>query len=51
LDVVFSGDKSTLKAKNAAQNMAIVRKLVLNMIKAYKAVKGDQPAIKTMRKV
>lgn len=31
--------------------MAIVRKLVLNMIKRYKAATGDQTAITTMRKV
>ncbi len=51
LDLVFNEDRSTISAKNAAQNMAIVRKLVLNMIKRYKAATGDQTAIKTMRKV
>lgn len=51
LDLVFNEDRSTISAKNAAQNMAIIRKLVLNMIKRYKAATGDQTAIKTMRKV
>ena len=51
LDVVFNEDRSVFRAKNAAQNMAIIRKLVINMIKRYKQATGDETAIKTMRKV
>jgi len=51
LDVVFSEDRTALRAKNAAQNMAIIRKLVINMIKRYKQAREDETAIKTMRKV
>ena len=50
LDVIFNEDRSTLSATNAAQNMAVVRKLVLNMIKRYKAATGHKIAIKTARK-
>jgi predicted transposase YbfD/YdcC len=50
LDVIFNEDKSTFRAKNAAQNMAIIRKLVLNMIKRYKEATGDLTAIKIIRK-
>ncbi len=50
LDVVFKEDHSGLGAKNAAQNMAVVRKLVINMIKRYKNATGDKIAIKTARK-
>ena len=51
LDVVFSEDRTRLGARNAAQNMAIIRKLVINMIKRYKQATKDETAIKTMRKV
>jgi predicted transposase YbfD/YdcC len=51
LDVVFNEDQSVHRAKNSAQNMAIIRKLVLNMIRRYKLATGDETAIKTMRKV
>ena len=50
LDVVFNEDRSSLIAKNAAQNMAIVRKLIINMIKRYKQATGDKTAIRTVRK-
>lgn len=50
LDMVFNEDRSRLRALNAAQNMAIVRKLVINMIKRYKAATGDPTAIRTIRK-
>ncbi len=50
LDVIFGEDQSTYRAKCAAQNMAIVRKLVINMIKNYKQATGDNIAIKTARK-
>lgn len=50
LDVVFNEDSSTLDPRNAAQNMAVVRKLVINMIRRYKAATGDKIAIKTARK-
>jgi predicted transposase YbfD/YdcC len=51
LDVVFNEDRTSIGAKNAAQNMAIIRKLVINMIKRYKQATGDETAIKTLRKV
>jgi predicted transposase YbfD/YdcC len=51
LDVVFSEDRTAFRARNSAQNMAIIRKLVINMIKRYKKATGDETAIKTMRKV
>lgn len=51
LDVVFNEDRTHISAKNAAQNMAIIRKLVINMIKRYKHATGDNTAIKTLRKV
>jgi predicted transposase YbfD/YdcC len=50
LDVVFNEDRSTLHASQAAQNMAVVRKLVLNMIRRYKEATGHKIAIKTVRK-
>ena len=50
LDYVFNEDRSVLSAKNSAQNMAIVRKVVINMIKRYKEKTGDKTAIKTLRK-
>lgn len=50
LDVAFNEDRSTLGARNAAQNMAIVRKVVINMIKRYKTATQDKIAIKTARK-
>ena len=51
LDVVFNEDRTHISAKNAAQNMAIIRKLVINIIKRYKQATGDETAIKTLRKV
>jgi predicted transposase YbfD/YdcC len=50
LDVVINEDRSTLGAKNAAQNMAVVKKLVINMIKRYKVVTEDKIAIKSARR-
>lgn len=50
LDVVFNEDHSTFMARNAAQNMGIVRKLIINIIRRYKKITGDQTAIKTVRK-
>lgn len=50
LDVVFNEDHSTFMAHNAAQNMGIVRKLIINMIRRYKKTTGDETAIKTVRK-
>ena len=50
LDVIFNEDHSTFMAHNAAQNMGIVRKLIINMIRRYKKTTGDQTAIKTVRK-
>lgn len=50
LDVIFNEDHSTFMARNAAQNMGIVRKLIINMIRRYKKTTGDQTAIKTVRK-
>lgn len=50
LDYIFNEDRSTLCSKNAAQNMAVVRKIVINMIKRYKEATGDKTAIKTLRK-
>lgn len=50
LDVIFNEDHSTFMDHNAAQNMGIVRKLILNMIRRYKKTTGDQTAIKTVRK-
>lgn len=50
LDVIFNEDRSTFMAHNAAQNMGIVRKLIINMIRRYKKTSGDQTAIKTVRK-
>ncbi|HET7115098.1 MAG TPA: ISAs1 family transposase [Hanamia sp.] len=50
LDVVFNEDRTTLSAARSAQNMAVVRKLVINMIRRYKEATGDKIAIKTARK-
>lgn len=50
LDVAFNEDRSTLGTRNADQNMAIVRKVVINMIKRYKTATQDKIAIKTARK-
>jgi predicted transposase YbfD/YdcC len=50
LDVIFNEDRSTFSAKNAAQNMAIIRKLVINMIRRFKESTGDQIPIRTARK-
>jgi predicted transposase YbfD/YdcC len=50
LDVVFKEDQATL-AEQAAHNMAVMRKLILNMIKRYKKATGEKIAIKSMRKV
>ena len=51
LDVIFNEDRSCFYAKNAAQNMAIIRKWIITMIKRYKIATGKETAIKTMRKV
>lgn len=50
LDVVFREDQSTL-AERAANNMAVLRKLIINIIKKYKANTGDKTAVKTLRKM
>lgn len=50
LDVVFKEDQSTL-SQQAANNMAVLRKLILNVIKKYKNDTGDKTAIKTIRKM
>lgn len=51
LDVVFKEDQSTFRAGNAAQNMAIIRKLAINIIKRYKETTGDKRGVKMMRKI
>ena len=38
-------------AQQAANNMAILRKLILNVIKKYKADTGNKTAVKTIRKM
>ncbi len=41
LDVVFREDESRLRDRNAAANLAIIRKIAVNLVKADKSAKGS----------
>ena len=49
LDVEFNEDKSLIRQDNAAENMGIVRKVVLNMIKQYQKKTGCKDGVKLLR--
>lgn len=57
LDVIFGEDARILWNQNIAQNEAIIRKIALNLLKAYrlirptKSVRSEKIGIKTLRKV
>lgn len=48
LDVTFNEDKSRKRKKNQAENFSILRRIALNVLKAYK---GDKRSIKRRRKM
>jgi predicted transposase YbfD/YdcC len=47
LDVTFNEDRCTIK--KAAENMAIIRKLILNLLKIYKDKRKDKSSINGLR--
>jgi hypothetical protein len=47
LDVTFNEDRCTIK--KAAENMAIIRKLILNLLKIYKDKRKDQSSMNALR--
>jgi predicted transposase YbfD/YdcC len=49
LDVVLKEDSSQVRLDNAAENMGVVRKVVLNLIKKYKKQYQDSTGIPTLR--
>lgn len=50
LDVQFKEDNSLIRKDNAAENMAAVRKMVLNIIKNYKTETGKKRSTNGLRK-
>jgi predicted transposase YbfD/YdcC len=48
LDVTFSEDHCQIK--NAAENMSVVRKTVINLIRKYKSRTGSKESVPTLRK-
>lgn len=50
LDVQFKEDDSLIRKNNAAENMAAVRKMALNIIKNYKAETGKKRSTNGLRK-
>jgi predicted transposase YbfD/YdcC len=50
LDVVFNEDSSRVRKKNAAENMAIIRHIVLNMLNHAKKHFDKDTGIKALRK-
>ncbi len=47
LDVTFNEDRCTIK--KAAENMAIIRKLILNLLKTYKDKRKDKSSLNALR--
>jgi hypothetical protein len=41
LDVGFREDESRLRDRNAAANLAVIRKIAINLVKADKTLKGS----------
>jgi predicted transposase YbfD/YdcC len=50
LDVQFHEDACLIRKNNAAENMAVVRKMVLNIIKNYKMQVGSKRSINGLRR-
>ena len=48
LDVVFGEDKSRKRKKNEGENFSFIRRMALNILKAYK---GDKRSIRRRRKM
>ena len=51
LDVSFNEDKIAIVADNAAENMAFIRRVALNMIKLYQSTLANKPSLKRIRKM
>lgn len=49
LDVEFSEDRCLVRQDNAAENMGVVRKVILNALQNYKKVSGTKDGIKRLR--
>ena len=47
LDVTFKEDDSQIK--NAAENMSVIRKIIINLIKVYKEKIQSKSSLKTLR--
>jgi predicted transposase YbfD/YdcC len=50
LDVQFNEDACCIRKNNAAENMAVVRKMALNIIKTYKLQTGEKRSINGFRR-
>lgn len=50
LDVTFNEDKSAISADNAAENMAFIRRVALNMIKIYQKNLEKNMSVKRIQK-
>ena len=49
LDVGLNEDGAQFRADNAAENMGVIRKVVINLIKRYKKKRQDLTAISSLR--
>jgi predicted transposase YbfD/YdcC len=50
LDVQFREDHCSIRKDNAAENMAVIRKMVINIIKDYKNKTGDKRSTNGLRR-
>ncbi len=50
LDVTFNEDKIPIAIDNAAENLAFIRRITLNMLKIYQQTKTKKPSIKRLQK-
>ena len=51
LDVTFNEDKIAIAVDNAAENLAFIRRVALNMIKLYQSTLDKKTSIKRIRKM